>query len=179
MNAVKKIAACACCMLVVSAFADGCNPAAGDKAASKPAATAGAKVPSATAAFSNGWTEDYEGAVKVATEKKNPLFLDFTGSDWCGWCKLMDRQVFDKSEWKKWAADNLVCVKLDFPQYVKQTAALKAQNKKLMNRFNIQGFPTFVVLSPDGTKELARLQCPGRTVTAEKFVEMAKKAVGK
>ena len=176
MNAVKEIAACACCMLVVSAFAGGCNPAAGDKAVSKPAAK---EATSADAVFSNGWTEDYAGAVKLATSKSLPLFLDFTGSDWCGWCMLMDRQVFEKTEWKKWAADNLVCVKLDFPQSVKQAAALKEQNEGLMRRFGIRGFPTFVVLSPDGEKKLGQFGCPGRDVKASQFVDLVKKSIGK
>ena len=179
MNAVKEIAACVCCMLAVSTFAAGCRPSAGDKTASKPAATAAAKTPSAAAVFSNGWTEDYKGAVKVATEKNVPLFLDFTGSDWCGWCMLMDRQVFEKTEWKKWAADNLVCVKLDFPQSVKQAAALKEQNEGLMRRFGIRGFPTFVLLSPDGEKKLGQFGCPGRDVKASQFVDLVKKTIGK
>ena len=176
MNAVKGIAACACCALAVSALAAGCKPADGYKAANKPAPEAAAAV---DAVFSNGWTENYEGAVKLATEKNLPLFLDFTGSDWCGWCMLMDRQVFEKEEWKKWAADNLVCVKLDFPTRVRQSDALKAQNKKLMDRFDVRGFPTFVLLSPDGAKKIGQFGCPGRGVTARQFVDKVKAATGR
>ena len=92
---------------------------------------------------------------------------------------LMDRQVFEKEEWKKWAADNLVCVKLDFPTRVRQSDALKAQNKKLMDRFDVRGFPTFVLLSPDGAKKIGQFGCPGRGVTARQFVDKVKAATGR
>ena len=179
MNAAKTMAACACCAFAYATFAGGCAPAADANNGKKPEAKASTPAAQGDAVFKDGWTEDYKGALRTAKSKNLPLFLDFTGSDWCGWCMLMDRKVFDQKEWKKWAADNLVCVKLDFPSRIRQSDALKAQNKALMQRFGVQGFPTFVVLSPDGDKELARLNCPGRGVTAERFVEMAKKAVGK
>lgn len=50
------------------------------------------------------WTMDFDAAVKLAGEKNLPLILNFTGSDWCGWCKLMDESVFSKREWQKFAA---------------------------------------------------------------------------
>lgn len=62
------------------------------------------------------WTQDYDAAITLAKEKSLPVMLNFTGSDWCGWCKLMDKQVFSTDDWTKWATNNIVLVFLDFPQ---------------------------------------------------------------
>ena len=62
------------------------------------------------------WTMDFDAAVKLAGEKNLPLMLNFTGSDWCGWCKLMDKNVFAEEVWKTYAKENVLLVTLDFPQ---------------------------------------------------------------
>lgn len=179
MKAMKIMATAACCVFAFAALASEEKPAADSTVDAKSAAKAEKSENLPKVKFVDGWTEDYEGALKLAAASKKPIFLDFTGSDWCGWCMLMDRKVFAKGEWKKWAAKNVVCVKLDFPQSVKQTDALKAQNRRLMDRFGIRGFPTFVVLSPDGEKKLGQFGCPGRGVTPEQFIKTTASAIGK
>jgi thioredoxin-related protein len=102
-----------------------------------------------------GWTEDYAKALeKAKTEKKN-LLLDFTGSDWCGYCKLLDKEVFATAEFKSWAKDNVVLVKVDFPHSTPQTAKVKQQNSELKSQHPVNGYPTVVILDPEG-KELAK-----------------------
>ena len=98
-----------------------------------------------------GWTEDYEKAVeKAKTEKKN-LLLDFTGSDWCGFCMALDKEVFETPKFKTWAHKNVVLVTVDFPHNKQQTAKVKAQNADLKTKFmNSGGYPTIVVIDPDG-----------------------------
>ena len=66
--------------------------------------------------FAGEWTSDFEAAKKTSKEKNLPMMLDFTGSDWCGWCKLMDRKVFAEKAWDDWAKTNVVCVTIDFPR---------------------------------------------------------------
>ena len=88
---------------------------------------------------------------KAKTEKKMVL-LDFTGSDWCGWCVKLDKEVFSKTEFKTYAKDNLVLVELDFPRGKQQSKMLKEQNEKLQKEFGIRGFPTIIVLNPEGQK---------------------------
>ena len=117
------------------------------------------------------WTMDFDAATKLAAEKKVPLMLNFTGSDWCGWCKLMDKNVFAEAEWKKFAAENVVLVTLDFPtdksivpeKYV-------AQNEELKTKFAVRGFPTYVVLDSDGETKLGQLGA-GKEKTPSSFVE--------
>ncbi len=117
------------------------------------------------------WTQDYDAAVKLAAEKKLPLFVNFTGSDWCGWCKLMDREVFSKDEWKNWATNKIVLAYVNFPnneklvpkEYVKRNQALQSE-------FGVRGYPTYVVLYFDGRTEWGRLGA-SRDATPAKFIK--------
>ena len=96
------------------------------------------------------WMTDFAAAkIKAAADQK-PLLLDFTGSDWCGWCIKLDEEVFSQKEFKEFAADNLVLVELDFPRDKEQSEDLKAQNKALAEKYGIRGFPTILVLSSKG-----------------------------
>ena len=53
------------------------------------------------------WTMDLDAAKVLAKDMDVPLMLKFTGSDWCGWCKLMEKSVFSKSEFLEYAGSNL------------------------------------------------------------------------
>ncbi|MGN0846374.1 MAG: thioredoxin family protein [Kiritimatiellia bacterium] len=124
--------------------------------------------------------EDFEAARKLSREKNLPMMLDFTGSDWCYWCKLMDKQVFAEKEWETWAATNVVCVTLNFPRNEsEQSPKLKAQNEALLRKYGVRGFPTFVLLAPGGDKEIGRAHCPGRDVTPGRFIAEVQKVIGK
>lgn len=99
-----------------------------------------------------GWDDDYDKAVAQAKADKKMVLLDFTGSDWCGWCIKLDKEVFSKPEFKTYAKDNLVLVEIDFPQGKQQTKKLKEQNEKLKNEHAIKGYPTIIVLNSEGKK---------------------------
>ena len=99
-----------------------------------------------------GWDDDYDKAVAQAKADKKMVLLDFTGSDWCGWCIKLDKEVFSKPEFKSYAKDNLVLVVVDFPQGKQQTKKLKEQNEKLKNEHGIKGYPTIIVLNSEGKK---------------------------
>ena len=117
------------------------------------------------------WTMDYDAATKLAAENKLPMMLNFTGSDWCGWCKLMDKAVFAEDEWKKFAAENVVLVTIDFPND-KSIVPEKfvARNKELQTQFGVRGFPTYVVLDSDAKTKLGQLGA-GRDKTPASFIE--------
>ncbi len=102
------------------------------------------------AADDTGWRTDYQKALETAKAEKKMVLLDFTGSNWCGWCKKLDREVFTTPEFKDYAQKNLVLVKLDFPRGIPQLDAEKAQNEKLAKQFKIEGFPTIVILNSEG-----------------------------
>lgn len=111
---------------------------------------------SLTGAFAAaGWETDYADALAEAKKDNKMVLLDFTGSDWCGWCIKLVKDTFSKSEFKDFAAKNLVLVELDYPNAKPQSAKVKKQNEELQAKYGIEGFPTLVLLNSDG-KEVAR-----------------------
>ncbi|VGO13735.1 Disulfide bond reductase DsbH [Pontiella desulfatans] len=106
---------------------------------------------SAGAFAADGWMTDFEKAKELAKEQKRHILIDFSGSDWCGWCIKLDKEVFSKQAFKDYAKDNLVLVLADFPRdKSKQSSALQKQNEELSKKFGVRGFPTVFILGPDG-----------------------------
>jgi len=116
------------------------------------------------------WTMDFAVAKQVAKEKNLPILVNFSGSDWCGWCKIMEKNVFAKPAWLDYAKDNILMVIIDFPR--DKTIVPKEyleRNNELKTRYDVEGFPTFVVLEDDGEVELGRLGA-GKEKTPESFI---------
>ena len=88
------------------------------------------------------WYTDVKEAVAVGKKQKKPLMLFFTGSDWCGWCIRLQKEVLTTPEFKKWAKEKVILVELDYPRRTAQTQEIKQQNFELQNAFGIQGYPT-------------------------------------
>lgn len=88
------------------------------------------------------WETDINKAIVVSNKTKKPMLLFFTGSDWCGWCIRLQKEVLKTSEFANWAAKNVVLVELDYPRGKAQSDKIKAQNAGLQQTFGIQGFPT-------------------------------------
>jgi thioredoxin-related protein len=88
------------------------------------------------------WYTDVKEAITVSNKQKKPLLLFFTGSDWCGWCVRLQKEVLKTPEFSKWAKENVILVELDFPRRTAQPEAIKSQNNELQQVFGIQGFPT-------------------------------------
>ena len=95
------------------------------------------------------WSTDYDAALKLAKETHRQVLLDFTGSDWCGWCMKLDREILATPEFKWFADQHLILVKIDFPMHKAQPDAEKARNEELAAQFQVQGYPTLVLLNSD------------------------------
>jgi len=96
------------------------------------------------------WMTDFAAAKAKAKAENKDLLVDFTGSDWCGWCIKLDNEVFGKEEFKNEAPKSFVLVKLDFPQDTSaMSKELIAQNAALQVRFSIGGFPTILLMDAD------------------------------
>jgi protein disulfide-isomerase len=100
----------------------------------------------------SGWTEDYDAAKAQAKKEGKLVFIDFTGSDWCGWCIKLDKEILSKSEFKDFAKENLVLVEIDFPRKKSISASQKKANDALAKKYKIEGFPTLIVLDSNGKK---------------------------
>ena len=96
------------------------------------------------------WMTDFAAAKAKAKAEKKDLLVDFTGSDWCGWCIKLDNEVFSKDEFKAEAPKHFVLVKLDYPQDTsKMSKELLEQNEKLQEQFPVEGFPTLLLMDAD------------------------------
>jgi len=98
------------------------------------------------------WLTDAAAAQEKAKQENKAVMLDFTGSDWCGWCIKLNKEVFSQPEFAKYAKDNLVLVEVDFPREKKQTEEVKKANQALQEKYKIEGYPTIIVLNSDGEK---------------------------
>ncbi|SFE88770.1 thioredoxin family protein [Flavobacterium xueshanense] len=91
------------------------------------------------------WETNVTKAMEISKETQKPLLLFFTGSDWCGWCIRLQKEVLRTPEFAAWAKENVVLVELDYPRKAPQTADIKKQNNELQMAFGIQGFPTIIL----------------------------------
>jgi thioredoxin-related protein len=106
----------------------------------------------AAAGAEPSWSTDYKRSQQEAKTNHKLLLLNFTGSDWCGWCIRLQNEVFSKPEFADYAAKNLVLVELDFPSRKQLSDTIRQQNGEMAERYRIQGFPTIIVLNADGQK---------------------------
>src|SRR5689334_5019611 len=81
------------------------------------------------------WGTDATAALAQAKKEKKLVMMNFTGSDWCGWCIKLKKEVFDTSEFNTYTKDNLVLVEVDFPSKKQQSAELKKANEALKDKY--------------------------------------------
>lgn len=101
-------------------------------------------------ASGKGWMTDMDAAMKLSAKTGKVILADFSGSDWCGWCVKLDKEVFSKKAFKDFAEKNLILVLLDFPRSKPMTAKLKKQNAALAAKYGIRGYPTVLLLDSKG-----------------------------
>lgn len=98
------------------------------------------------------WYTNFDEAQKVAQKDNKPIFLLFTGHGWCPYCVKLEKEVLKKSEFADRVGSKYIFVDLDFPRNKPQSAAIAQQNDRLYKRYGIKGFPTVVVINPQGKK---------------------------
>ncbi len=101
------------------------------------------------------WLTNLPKAQAQAKAEHKIVLIDFTGSDWCGWCIKFKKEVLDTAEFQAYAAKNVVLVELDYPHKKVQADDLKTANAALKKQYDIHGFPTLLVLDQNG-KEIGR-----------------------
>ncbi len=116
------------------------------------------------------WFTDIEAGVKRAKADDKLVMVEFTGSDWCPPCIMMNKQVFTKEEFLKQAQEDYVLVKVDLPN---SDMALKEANGKVAQQWEVGGFPTILLLNMEG-EEVTRFVASAYP-TVEKFIALLKK----
>lgn len=137
-------------------------------------------------ATQEGWLVNIDEAYQQSQETGKPILANFTGSDWCGWCKKLSANVFVKDEFKEWAEKNVILLELDFPRRTSIPNNIRQQNNNLKNAFNVRGFPTIWVFHIDKNESdefnISPLGRTGYTGTVDQFTsgvdEMIAKAEG-
>jgi len=102
------------------------------------------------------WTTDYAAAREKAAAEERLLLLNFTGSDWCPPCRRLDAEIFSTPHFVAFAEERLVLLYVDFPRRKQLPEALRAQNDRLADEFQIESYPSIWIVAPDGTR-LGRL----------------------
>jgi len=96
------------------------------------------------------WTANLEKAIETAKAENKAVLVNFTGSDWCKWCFKLSDEVFSQDDFKEYADENLILVKLDFPRSISQSSETKAYNQSLAQKYGVQGFPTIIIFNSHG-----------------------------
>lgn len=103
------------------------------------------------------WMTDFARALQKAKTEKKLILMDFTGSDWCEWCLILEKDVFNQPEFKAYADKNIVLMKVDRPHFHDLPENEEKQNKRLEAQYNSEhSYPTLVVFNPEG-KEIGML----------------------
>ncbi|MBQ7252737.1 MAG: leucine-rich repeat protein [Kiritimatiellae bacterium] len=123
------------------------------------------------------WTHDFDAAAAAAKKAGKPVFANFTGSDWCGWCKLLARQVFTQPEWTAWARQNVFPVHVDFPEDKELVPEkYRERNRELARRYQVRGYPTCLLLDSATLEPMGRFGA-SRDVDAAGFVSQVASAI--
>src|SRR5437762_3139562 len=102
------------------------------------------------AAFAAQWMTDYSAGLASARQRNCAVFLFFTGSDWCGYCQALDREVLSTPQFAAFASENLVLVKIDFPRVNPLPPDQAQRNQALAHGFEIHGYPSILIINPKG-----------------------------
>jgi thiol:disulfide interchange protein len=110
-----------------------------------------------TTAFAgeNAWLTSWDAAAKQSQKTGKPILMDFTGSDWCLACKLLEKEVFSTPDFQAWAAKKVVLLKVDFPKKTALDAKTTAQNAKLKEKYKVPDALPYVVFADGKGKQLA------------------------
>ncbi|MGE4158341.1 MAG: thioredoxin family protein [Planctomycetota bacterium] len=103
--------------------------------------------------WSDVTTEESWKALLAKAKSENKLLLvDFTGSDWCGWCIKLKNEVFSTEAFVASAPKDFILVEIDFPRKTEVAAEVKAYRQSLAQQYAIAGYPTILLIDGDGKK---------------------------
>ena len=100
-----------------------------------------------------GFTDNLDEALKSAKANKRYVVAVFSGSDWCGWCKKLEKEILSTETFRKGAVGRYELVYIDNPRNTDLLSEHgKENNRKLTSKYGVRGFPTVLVLDADGKK---------------------------
>jgi thioredoxin-related protein len=132
----------------------------------------------ALASATDGWTSDWQAAKARSKAEGKPIVLYMTGSDWCGWCKKLEKEVISQPAFMDFAKQHFILMEADYPRKKEQPPELKKQNAALEKQYLAGGYPTIWVLDSEGnrlSKDLGELKggVDGYIAKLKEFVPQA------
>lgn len=128
-----------------------------------------------------GWHVKMDEAYAQSQASGKPILANFTGTDWCAWCKRLRASVFDTKEFQVWAAENVVLLELDFPRRKQVPQEIKQQNQQLQQAFKVRGYPTVWVFNLDKNKDgkfnIEALGSTGYQKSPDEFIANVEKMI--
>lgn len=109
-------------------------------------------LPAPTSAAEKGWLTDHARALQKAKNENKSLLINFTGSDWCPYCILLEKEVFATPRFQAYAEKNLVLLQVDFPRTMPLPEDVQKKHDDLALKYEVEGYPTVIVLSPKGKR---------------------------
>ncbi len=100
--------------------------------------------------YNGQWIDSFKAAQMISQKTGRHILINFTGSDWCIWCKKLKEEVFTNGVFKKYAAQYLVLVEIDFPRKKPLPQNKTLENNKLAEKFQINGYPSVIILDSTG-----------------------------
>ncbi len=98
------------------------------------------------------WMSSYAQGLEEAKRQNLPIYLSFTAPDWCSFCKVMEEKIYSTTEFTQAVQGKFIFIKVILPR----SGQMPNETKELVDRFHITGIPAVVILSSDGSQELAR-----------------------
>lgn len=121
------------------------------------------------------WTLDYDAALKQAAAENKPVLVNISGTAWCSWCRTLEKEVFSTPEFVAYAKDNLICVLLDYDRSGRATqTGFAKQHEPLLEKFQVEGFPTVLIMNPQGRMIQRTGYRPGGPLA---YIEMIKEVI--
>lgn len=123
-----------------------------------------------------GFTDDFAAACAEAAKSGKHIVAVFSGSDWCHWCKVLERDYLSKKAFVDEAKKDFVLLFIDSPQDMSALSdAAKRQNAGLVAKYGIHGFPTVKILDAAGA-EIGEAR-PQGDVTPKAYAEQLRREV--
>lgn len=123
-----------------------------------------------------GFTDDFAAACAEAAKSGKHIVAVFSGSDWCHWCKVLERDYLSKKAFVDEAKKDFVLLFIDSPQDTSALSdAAKKQNAGLVAKYGIHGFPTVKILDAAGA-EIGEAR-PQGDVTPKAYAEQLRREV--
>jgi thioredoxin-related protein len=99
------------------------------------------------------WISTYKESLKKSKKEKKPVLIYFTGSDWCGPCKILDKDLFNTARFKDLADKSLILLEVDIPRRLDIISPEKMfENTYIQEKYNVKSFPTLMIVNHRGKK---------------------------